>query len=72
MVIPKKIVIFQDSVGVQHFPGRGPTFPGWIQLLIPIETYRIWLLSRGGGGGFQTPCPYLYLSMNEHFKIYLS
>ena len=50
MVISKKTIIFQDPVGVQHFPGR-------VQLLIPIETCRT--CDFPGGPDPLTPRPSL-------------
>ena len=46
-------LIFQDSRGVQNFPGVGGGGLGWGRPIIPMETYRICEFPVG----VQTPVP---------------
>ena len=50
--ITEKTVLFQGSIGVQHFPGGG----GGVQMLISIETH-ITCDFVGAGGPDQLPPP---------------
>ena len=55
MVYSKETIIFQGSRGVQHFPEGQIYFPGWSQLLSPMETYKTCDFPGLGGSGPLSP-----------------